>query len=164
MGRELPSPPYLKREALQLWKDERLGRKTLSLPLLNADMKSMLTESRGDAPRLMGRAPVKQDVAWAGPTTTARRTRQLKHAQIGNPPLPQAGQQNDPTTEPFPRGDPTSHPGQMNGPGKATSQRLLKDKHLWFLVFTLKFTSELPTPASAGIRISLGGCQGCLPV
>ena len=160
MGRELPSPPYLKREALQLRKGERLGQKTLSLPLLNADMKSTLTESQGDAPGLTGRPPVKQDVAWAGPTTTARRTRQLKHAQIGNPPLPQVGQRNNSTMETFPRGGPMSHPGRMNGPGKATSQRLLKDKHLWFLAFTLKFTSKLPTPASAGIRISLGGCRG----
>ena len=104
VGRELPSPPYLKREALQLRKDERLGRKTLSLPLLNADMKSMLTESRGDTPGLTGRPPVKQDVAWEGPTTTTRRTRQLKRAHTGNPLLPQAGQRNDPTTEPFPRG------------------------------------------------------------
>ena len=47
--------------------------------------------------------------------------------------------------------------GRTNGPGKATSQRLLKDKHLWFLAFTLKFTSELSTPASAGVRISFGG-------
>ena len=65
-------PSLFKEEALQLTKDERLGQKTLSLPLLNADMKSTLTESRGDASRLTGRAPIKQDVAWAGPTTTAR--------------------------------------------------------------------------------------------
>ena len=104
MGRELPSPPYLKREAMQLWKDERLGRKTLSLLLLNADMKSTLTESRGDVPGLTGLPPVKQDIAWAGPTTTTRRMRQLKRTHTGNPPLPKAGQRNDPTTEPFPRG------------------------------------------------------------
>ena len=99
-----PLPILFKEEALQLRKGERLGQKTLSLPLLNADMKSTLTESQGDAPGLTGRAPVKQDVAWAGPTTTTRRTRQLKRAHVGNPPLPQAGQQNDLTTEPFPRG------------------------------------------------------------
>ena len=79
-------------------------KKTLSLPLLNADMKSTLTEGLGDAPGLTGRAPIKQDVAWAGPTTTAGRTRQLKRAHTGNPLLPQAGQRNDPMTEPFPRG------------------------------------------------------------
>ena len=82
MGRELPSPPYLKREALQLRKDERLGRKTLSLPLLNADMKSTLTESRGDMPRLTGRPPVKQDVAWAWPATNARRAREPGHTRM----------------------------------------------------------------------------------
>ena len=99
-----PLPSLFKEEALQLRKDERLGQKTLSLPLLNADMKSTLTEGLGDVPGLIGRAPVKQDVAWAGPTTTVRRTRQLKRAHTGNPLLPQAGQRNDPTMEPFPRG------------------------------------------------------------
>ena len=103
-GTRAPLPSLFKEEALQLRKDERLGRKTLSLPLLNADMKSTLTESRGDAPGLMGRTPVKQDVTWVGPTTTACRTQQLKRAHVGNPLLPQAGQRNDPTTEPFPRG------------------------------------------------------------
>ena len=78
-----------------------MGRKTLSLPLLNADMKSTLTESQGDAPRPTGRALVKQDVAWAWPTTTAHWTRQSKRAHTGDPLFPQAGPRNDPTMGPL---------------------------------------------------------------
>ena len=54
MGRELPSPSLFKEEAQQLRIGERLGRKTLFLPLFNADGKSMLTGIRGDAPGLTG--------------------------------------------------------------------------------------------------------------
>ena len=64
MGRELPSPLF-KEGAQQLRKGERLGQKTLYLPLFNANAKSMLTEIRGDAPEPTGRALV--DVG-AGPT------------------------------------------------------------------------------------------------
>ena len=56
MGRELPSPSLFKEEVQQLQKDERLGQKTLFLPLFNADGKSMPTGIRGDAPRPTGRA------------------------------------------------------------------------------------------------------------
>ena len=99
-----PLPSLFKEEALQLRKGERLGQKTLSLPLLNADMKSTLTESRGDAPGLTGCALVKQDVAWAWPTTTARRTQQSKRAHVGDNLFPQAGPQNDPMMGPLKRG------------------------------------------------------------
>ena len=67
-------------------------------------MKLTLTESRGDAPGLTGCAPVKQDIAWAWPTTTARRTRQSKRAHAGDPPFPLAGPRNDPTMGPLKRG------------------------------------------------------------
>ena len=81
-----------------------MGRKTLSLPLLNADMKSTLTESQGEALGLTGRAPVKQDVAWAWPTTTVHRTQKAKRAHVGDPLFPQAGPRNDPTMGPLKRG------------------------------------------------------------
>ena len=61
-------------------------------------------ESRGDAPGLTGRAPVEQDVAWAWPTTTAGRTQKSKRAHAGDPPFPQAGPRNDPTTGSLKRG------------------------------------------------------------
>ena len=57
VGRELPSPLF-KEGAQQLRKGERLGQKTLCLPLFNANAKSMLTESRGDAMEPAGRALV----------------------------------------------------------------------------------------------------------
>ena len=38
VGRELPSPSLFKEEALQLRKGERLGQKTLSLPLLECEI------------------------------------------------------------------------------------------------------------------------------
>ena len=58
MGRELPSPSLFKEGAQQLRKGERLGQKTLCLPLFNANAKSMLTEIRGDVPKPTGRALV----------------------------------------------------------------------------------------------------------
>ena len=49
MGRELLSPLF-KDEMQRLEKGERLGQKTLSLPLFNADENSMLMGIQGDAP------------------------------------------------------------------------------------------------------------------
>jgi len=43
MGMRTPSLPLFKEEMQQLKKGKRLGQKTLSLPLFNADGKSMLT-------------------------------------------------------------------------------------------------------------------------
>ena len=51
-------PPLFKEGAQQLRKGERLGRKTLYLPLFNANAKSMLTEIQGDAPEPTGHALV----------------------------------------------------------------------------------------------------------
>ena len=51
-------PPLFKGGAQQLRKGERLGRKTLFLPLFNAVGESMLTGTRGDAPGPTGRALV----------------------------------------------------------------------------------------------------------
>ena len=48
------SLPLFKEEMQQLEKGERLGRKTLSLPLFNADGNSMLMGIRGDASGPMG--------------------------------------------------------------------------------------------------------------
>ena len=53
-----PSLPLFKEEIQQQRKGERLGRKTLSLPLFNADGKSMLTGTRGDTSEPAGRALV----------------------------------------------------------------------------------------------------------
>ena len=50
-----PSLPLFKEETQQLKKGERLGRKTLSLPLFNVDGKSMLTGIRADMPWPTGR-------------------------------------------------------------------------------------------------------------
>ena len=51
-------PPLFKEGAQQLRKGERLGQKTLCLPLFNANAKSMLIEIQGDAPDKTGRALV----------------------------------------------------------------------------------------------------------
>ena len=56
MGTRTPSLPLFKEETQQLKKCERLGQKTLSLPLFNADGKSMLTGIQGDASRPTGHA------------------------------------------------------------------------------------------------------------
>ena len=53
-----PLPPLFKKGAQQLRKGKRLGRKTLYLPLFNANAKLMLTERRGDTTELAGRALV----------------------------------------------------------------------------------------------------------
>ena len=128
MGWELPSPSLFKEEAQQLRKGERLGRKTLFLPLFNADGKSMLMGIRGDTPKLMGRALVDE----TSPSQTGRclgmvhhyRTsgaRIRAHPHAGDSPLPQVEPRNDPTIEPPSKGA-TGLLGQSNGPGKTTNE------------------------------------------
>ena len=111
MGRELPSPSLFKEEVQQLRKDERLGQKTLFLPLFNADGKSMLTGIRGDAPGLTGHTLV--DEMSPGQIGCclgmahhyhALGARIRAHPHTGDSPLPQAGPWNDPTMEPPSRG------------------------------------------------------------
>ena len=68
VGRELS--PLFKEGAQQLRKGERFGRKTLCLPLFNTNVKSMLTEIRGDTPEPTGHAlvdetsPGQTGLAW----------------------------------------------------------------------------------------------------
>ena len=91
-------PPLFKEEAQQLRKGERLGQKTLSLPLFNVDKKSMLTGIQGDAPGQTGRC---MGMAHHYRTSSMRIR---AHPHAGDSPLPQAGPWNDPTTEPLSRG------------------------------------------------------------
>ena len=90
-----PSLPLFKEEIQQQRKGERLGRKTLSLPLFNADGKSMLMGIRGDASGPTGRALL--DEAAPGQTGHGLGmahnyhmpgTRNKAHPHVGDSPLP----------------------------------------------------------------------------
>ena len=66
--------------------------------------------------------------------------------------------------EPSPKGDPMGLLGRLDGPGKTMNERPLKDKHLCLLTLRVNFITELPTPATARARTSLGGYRDCLLV
>ena len=94
-GTITPLPSLFKEEAQQLRKGERLGRKTLSLPLFNADGKSMLTGIRGDTSGPTGHALLNEMVpgqtgrglgmAYHYRTPSARNK---VHPHTGDSPLP----------------------------------------------------------------------------
>jgi len=168
MAQELPSPSLFKEEAQQLRKGERLGQNTLSLPLFNADGKSMLTGIRGDTPGLTGHALIDemspgQKGRYLGMAHHYRTpgTRIRAHPHAGDSPLPQAGPQNNLTTEPSSREGPTGLLGRSDGLGKMMNERPLKDKHLCLLTLRVNFITETPTPATAGAQTSLGGYREC---
>ena len=170
VGRELPSPSLFKEEAQQLRKGERLGQKTLCLPLFNADGKSMLTGTRGDAPGPMGRTLVDEMPpgqaehcpSMAHHYTSGTRTG--AHPHTDDSPLPQAGPRNDPTTEPPSEGAQRASWVERTAQVKQRMSKPLKDKHLCLLTLRVNFITEFLTPAMAGARTSLGSCQQCLPV
>ena len=98
MGQELPSPSLFKEEAQQLRKGERLGRKTLCLPLFNADGKSMLTGIRGDAPGPTGHALVDETLPGQTKRCPAKAhhhhapgARTGAHPHVGDSSLPRVG-------------------------------------------------------------------------
>jgi len=111
MGTRTPNLPLFKEEIQQQKKGERLGRKTLFLPLFNADGKSMLIGIQGDTPGPTGHALVDE----TSPGQTGRclgmahhyrvsGVRIRAHPHVSDSPLPQAGPWNDLTMEPPSRG------------------------------------------------------------
>ena len=167
MGTRTPSLPLFKEETQQLNKGKRLGQKTLSLPLFNVDGKSMLTGIRGDASGPTGRALLNKKV----PSQTGHGlgmahhyrtsgTRNKAHPHTGDSPLPQEGpgrtQQRN-----LHQGEPNRPPGSIGQPRRMPNVRPPKDKHLCLLTLRVNFTTEPLTPATAGARTSLGGCQEC---
>ena len=77
MGTRTPSLPLFKEEMQQLKKGERLGQKTLSLPLFNADGKSMLTGIRGDESGPMGHALLNETTPKQGASLTEGRPQRM---------------------------------------------------------------------------------------
>ena len=148
---------------LQLRKGKRLGRKTLTLPLLECRYE---IDADGN-PR--GRA-------WTDGMRSSQTRRCLGMAHHHRTPdaAIKARTCRRPSVSPgittershdgtSKKGSPTGLLGQLYGPGKMTNEWPPRDKHLWFLTLSVKFITELPTPAAAGTRTSLGGCRGCLP-
>ena len=93
-----PLPSLFKEEAQQLRKGERLGQKTLSLPLFNADGKSMLTGIQGDTLGPTRRALINEmsfgktgrDLGMAHHYHVSG-ARIRAHPHVGDSLLPQAG-------------------------------------------------------------------------
>ena len=106
MGTTNPSLPLFKEETQQWRKGERLAQKTLSLPLFNADGKSMLTGTQGDAPRPTGRTLVDETPPGQAEHCPGMAHHHTLSARTGAHPhtsdslLPQARPRNNPTIEP----------------------------------------------------------------
>ena len=170
MGRELASPSLFKEEAHRLRKGERWGRKTLCLPLFNANGKSMLIGTRGDAPGPTGRTLVDETPpgqAECCPGMAHHHTPSARtgaHPHTGDSPLPQARPWNDPTTEPPSGGAQRASWVEWMAQVERRTNKPLKDKHLCLLTLCVHFTTEFLTPATVGAWTSLRGCRECLPV
>ena len=145
-------------------KGERLGRKTLSLPLFNVDGNSMLMGIRGDASGLTGRASLNEmalgqtgrglGMAHHYRTPGARNK---AHPHASDSLLPQARPGRTQRWNLHQR-EPNGPPGSIGWIRRTPNERPPKDKHPCLLTLRVNFTIEPPTPAMVGARTSLGGC------